>query len=153
MPHDLLSVARRHLRRRVCEENEVKGEKPPAGSGNVTPHSAPSPFVNERCGTSSAGGNDFPPLSSFSSTVASENDAPAPTGWGCNCEEVGRLIAAADEHFARSGVSSEHPAIKAAVEVVMSAVSTGDIETLRYAVAEFRAAVSEIRSKAAAVIS
>ncbi|WP_171472668.1 hypothetical protein [Frigoriglobus tundricola] len=55
-----------------------------------------------------------------------------------------RHLFEADEYLERSGVSGLHPVIRAAADMVMSAVLTCDIETLRFAVTEFRAAVVSV---------
>jgi hypothetical protein len=59
-----------------------------------------------------------------------------------------RLLFEADEYVERSGVSGRNPIIRAAADMVASAVRTCDIETVRFAVTEFRAAlVSVIASR------
>ncbi len=66
------------------------------------------------------------------------------SGWACHREKMLRLLCSADEYVERSGVSGRHPVIQAAVDMVVSATLTYDIETMRYAVAEFRVAVASV---------
>lgn len=115
MPHDLLAIARRHLAEKPHEENEDKGGKPPT-AGTLSP------------------------LSSFPSGAGPRE----PAGWGCHRAEADRLLAEADGYVAQSGVSGHHPAVRAAANVVVSAFRTHDIETLRFAVSEFRASVAAV---------
>ncbi len=121
MSPDLLAIARRHLAQRGREGNEDNAEKPPP----VTVTGTFSPFSS----ITSAGGASEP---------------PAPPGWGCHRKEVDRLIAEAESYFERSGVSGLDPTIRSAAAMVVSAQYTYDIETLRFAVVEFRAAVAAV---------
>jgi hypothetical protein len=117
--HDLLAIVRRHLPQNAREGNEDKGGKPPSAADTISP------------------------FSSFSS-AADPREPPKPTGWGCHREEVNRLLADADEYVERSGVSGREPIVQAAADMVVSAVLTYDIETLRFAVTEFRASVAAV---------
>jgi hypothetical protein len=58
--------------------------------------------------------------------------------------EALRLLFEADELVERLGVSGRHPEIAAAAAVVDSALATRDLETVRFAVAEFAAAVRSV---------
>lgn len=115
MEPDLLAIARRHLDRTRAPGGEIEDK-----------------------GEKPATGTPLSPLSSFSPPAVSRSD------WGCHREEMLRLVLSVDEFVERSGVSGRHPVIKAAVNMVVSATLTCDIETVRYAVAEFRVAVASV---------
>lgn len=115
MEPDLLAIARRHLDRTRAPGRD-NGEK----------------------GEKPAAGTPLSLLSPFSPPAVSRS------GWGCHREEMLRLVLSVDEYVERSGVSGRHPVIQAAVDMVVSATLTYDIETMRYAVAEFRVAVASV---------
>jgi hypothetical protein len=58
-----------------------------------------------------------------------------------------RLMHDADSLVEQLGVSGRHPAVAAAAATVASALTTRDMETLRFAVAEFAAVVRELARK------
>ncbi len=58
-----------------------------------------------------------------------------------------RLMNAADALVERLGVDGRHPKVAAAAAVVTSAHATRDMETLRFAVAEFTAVVRRIAAQ------
>jgi hypothetical protein len=58
-----------------------------------------------------------------------------------------RLTHDADSLVGQLGVSGRHPAVADAAAAVVSALATHDMETLRFAVAEFAAVVGELARK------
>jgi hypothetical protein len=58
--------------------------------------------------------------------------------------EARRLMAEADGLVEQLGVDGRHPRITAAAALVASAYATRDLETVRFAVAEFTATVREV---------
>jgi hypothetical protein len=106
---ELLSIARRF----IAEMGE-KGEKP------------------------SAVGPPFSPLSPFSPPSSEPQPDPLLTGaepW--DLDTASRLMFDADSLFEELKINRQVPAIQSAAAMVVSALSTRDMETLRLAVAEF----------------
>lgn len=64
---------------------------------------------------------------------------------------LGALVACADALAEQLQVSGLHQAVRAAAEAVASAWATGDAETVRFAVSEFRATVQRVAAERAAL--
>ena len=112
MSLDLMAIARRHLPRTVApnERNERNEESPPTAVTSAD-------------------------LSSYTSFLSSPPPFTSP-GWGRHLAEVRRLLVSADNLVASLSVDGAHPGISAAAAMVASAVLTGDIETVRFAVSQ-----------------
>jgi hypothetical protein len=61
-----------------------------------------------------------------------------------NLEAAIHLLHEADSLVERFGVSGRHPAVADAAAMVASAFATGDMETVRFAVAEFTALIQKL---------
>lgn len=105
---DLLEVARRHMRRRHYERDEINELSPPAADLNS-------------CNSSN-----------------SYRTAAEPQTWGCHLEAVQTLLDEGDSLLAELGVPGTHPMIVRAASEVESAIHFGDFATLQHAVGEFR---------------
>lgn len=115
---DLITIARRFLGTGSGEKGD-KGEKPP-----TTPFSPLSPFSHPHGGQ--------------------EPDPPLVGAEPCDQRVALRLIADADALLERLGVDGQHPAVASAAAMVTSAHATRDLETLRFAVAEFTVVVRRL---------
>ena len=65
-----------------------------------------------------------------------------PVQW--NSEEASRLMSDADTLVERLGANGTNPEVRAVAALVASAYATRDVETLRFACAEFQAAVRRL---------
>lgn len=118
----LMEIAR-GVMARLSEAGE-KGEKGGKGSGAMT----------------------FSPLSPFSPDGRANTSPPLTGRESWNVRSAIKLMVEADVLVERLGVDGRHPEVAAAATMVVSAVATLDMETVRFAVSEFVAVVRRLAS-------
>ena len=128
---DIMQTIRAARERRGKESKQSK-ESPP-----VAPVPTPSPaspaFLPGRA----------PPVPTPS--PASPAFLPGPVAW--NQREVSKRTRASDELVVHLHVDGRDPEVQRAASMVESATATGDMEVLKYALAEFDVAVRRVGGK------
>jgi hypothetical protein len=83
-------------------------------------------------------------LAHLEKTAVGNSDVPLSGNEPWDRQVALRLTAEADALVERLGVSGQHPAIVSAAAMVVSAYATHDLETVRFAVAEFALCVRDV---------